>query len=136
MAQKAGVNPSLVPTTAAMHDGTISDRPCPTLGGPSTPKATTSAALRIDLVLPLQGSVLNRKGRKVSVYEIRVKGHLDGRWSEWFDGLTIANMQGGDAVLSGEIVDQSALHGVLAKVRDLGLPLLAVSRVKSVPEDP
>ena len=72
----------------------------------------------------------------MAVYEIRVEGHLDGRWSEWFDELAIANVEDGDAVLSGEIVDQSALHGVLAKVRDLGLPLMAVSRVKSVPEDP
>ena len=63
----------------------------------------------------------------MAVYEIRVKGHLDGRWSEWFDGLTIANVENGDALLSGEIVDQSALHGVLAKVRDLGLPLIAVT---------
>lgn len=67
-------------------------------------------------------------------YEIRVKGHLDGRWSEWFDGLTIANVENGDALLSGEIVDQSALHGVLNKVRDLGLPLMAVSRIKPMPE--
>ena len=72
----------------------------------------------------------------MAVYEIRIKGHLDGRWSEWFDGLAIANVEDGDAVLSGDIVDQSALHGALAKVRDLGLPLMAVSRVKSVPEDP
>ena len=72
----------------------------------------------------------------MTVYEIRVKGHLDGRWSEWFEGLTIFNVEDGIAVLSGEIVDQSALHGILAKVRDLGLPLIAVSRVKSAPEDP
>jgi hypothetical protein len=75
------------------------------------------------------------EGGRMAVYEIRVKGHLDGRWSEWFDGLAIANVEDDDAVLSGDIVDQSALHGVLAKVRDLGLPLMAVSRVKSVPED-
>jgi hypothetical protein len=75
------------------------------------------------------------KGRKMAVYAIRVKGHLDGRWSEWFDGLTIANVEDGEALLSGEIVDQSALHGVLNKVRDLGLPLIAVSRTESMPED-
>ena len=63
----------------------------------------------------------------MAVYEIRVKGHLDGRWSEWFDGLTIANVENGDALLLGEIVDQSALHGVLNKVRDLGVPLIAVT---------
>ncbi len=71
----------------------------------------------------------------MAVYEIRVKGHLDGRWSEWFDGLTIANLKNGDAVLSGEIVDQSALHGVLNKVRDLGLPLLAVRSAGPVGQD-
>ena len=71
----------------------------------------------------------------VSVYNIRVKGHLDGGWSEWFDELEILNLENGDALLSGEIVDQSALHGVLTKVRDLGLPLIAVSRIKSTPED-
>jgi hypothetical protein len=74
------------------------------------------------------------KGGRMAVYEIRVKGHLDGRWSEWFDGLTIANVENGDALLSGEIVDQSALHGVLNKVRDLGLPLMAVRTIKSIPE--
>ncbi len=72
----------------------------------------------------------------MSVYNIRVKGHLDGRWSEWFDGLTITNLENGVAVLSGEIVDQAALHGVLNKVRDLGLPLLAVSSAESGKEEP
>ncbi len=71
----------------------------------------------------------------MAVYEIRVKGHLNEHWSEWFDGLTIANVEDGYALLSGEIVDQSALHGVLIKVRDLGLPLIGVSRIKSTPED-
>jgi hypothetical protein len=63
----------------------------------------------------------------VSFYKIRMKGHLDGRWSDWFDGLEITNLQNGETMLSGEIVDQAALHGVLAKVRDLGLPLIAVT---------
>ena len=66
----------------------------------------------------------------MTVYEIRVKGHLDGRWSEWFDGLAIANVEDGDAVLSGDIVDQSALHGVLQKVRDTGLELVSVLEVE------
>jgi hypothetical protein len=69
------------------------------------------------------------KGEQVSVYEIRVKGHLGDRWSGWFDGLEITNLENGEAVLSGEITDQAALHGVLAKVRDLGLPLVAVNSV-------
>jgi hypothetical protein len=60
-------------------------------------------------------------------YEIRVKGHLDQGWGEWFGGLEITNLKGGEAVLSGELPDQAALHGVLNKVRDLGLPLLAIT---------
>jgi hypothetical protein len=69
------------------------------------------------------------EGENVSAYEIRVKGHLAGSWSEWFNGLEITNLENGEALISGEIVDQAALHGVLAKVRDLGLPLVAVSGV-------
>jgi hypothetical protein len=61
-------------------------------------------------------------------YEIRVKGHLDRRWAEWFGPLTISNVENGEAVLAGELVDQAALHGMLIKVRDLGLPLIAVWR--------
>ena len=72
----------------------------------------------------------------MAVYEIRVKGHLDGHWSEWFDGLTIANVEDGYALLSGEIVDQSALHGVLVKVRDLGLPLISVTSVDPDQQEP
>jgi hypothetical protein len=74
------------------------------------------------------------KGEKVSVYEIRVKGHLGGRWSEWFDGLQITNLENGEALLSGEVMDQAELHGVLAKVRDLGLPLVAVTNVERAKE--
>jgi hypothetical protein len=54
----------------------------------------------------------------MAVYQIRVKGHLEGHWSEWFDGLVISNLKNDEAVLCGEIVDQAALHGVLIKVRD------------------
>ena len=72
----------------------------------------------------------------MTVYEIRVKGHLDGRWSEWFDGLDIINSENGVAVLSGEVVDQAALHGVLAKVRDLGLPLISVTSVNPDQREP
>ena len=67
----------------------------------------------------------------MSFYKIRVKGHLDECWSDWFDGLEITNLENGEAMLSGEIVDQAALHGVLAKVRDLNLALVAVSSVGS-----
>ena len=65
----------------------------------------------------------------MSFYKIRVKGHLDERWSDWFDGLEIANLANGETMLYGNIVDQAALHGVLAKVRDLNLALVAVSSV-------
>jgi ABC-2 type transport system ATP-binding protein len=60
-------------------------------------------------------------------YRIRVQGHLEGSWSEWFEGLTLTRADEDEMVLSGPIVDQAALHGVLAKVRNLGLPLLSVT---------
>ena len=59
-------------------------------------------------------------------YVITVRGHLDQHWSVWFDGLTIANGDNGEAMLAGPVMDQAALHGLLAKIRDLGLPLIAV----------
>ena len=62
-------------------------------------------------------------------YHIRLKGHLDDHWSAWFDNLTISNQANGQAVLSGPLPDQAALHGILIKIRDLGLPLLAVTTV-------
>ena len=67
----------------------------------------------------------------MSVYEIRVKGHLDPCWSEWFGELQITNEPNGEALLSGYIPDQAALHGVLAKVRDLNLQLISVTSVNS-----
>jgi hypothetical protein len=69
-------------------------------------------------------------------YEIRVKGHLDGRWSEWFEGLEITNLESGEALLSGEIVDQAALHGVLSRIRDLNVPLVEVRTVDPERQDP
>jgi hypothetical protein len=62
-------------------------------------------------------------------YQIRVKGHLGEQWQSWFDGLTITNVEQGEAILSGSLPDQAALHGVLEKIRDLGLPLLEVRRI-------
>ncbi|MEO0535285.1 MAG: hypothetical protein AAF215_15615 [Cyanobacteria bacterium P01_A01_bin.123] len=59
-------------------------------------------------------------------YEIRIKGHLDHRWSQWFEGFAIALKDNGETLLSGPVVDQAALYGVLIKVRDLGLPLISV----------
>jgi hypothetical protein len=63
------------------------------------------------------------------LYEIRLKGHLDNRWADWFDGLTITLEDQGDTLLTGHVVDQAALHGLLKKVRDLGMPLLSISFV-------
>ncbi len=68
----------------------------------------------------------HRAGR----YEIRLKGHLDARWSAWFDGLTLTRENDGTTLLQGPVVDQAALHGLLQKVRDVGLPLVAVTRVE------
>jgi hypothetical protein len=62
-------------------------------------------------------------------YRIRVSGHLDDRWSDWLGGLAVQRRDDGTTVLVGPVVDQAALHGVLARIRDLGLPLLAVDRV-------
>jgi len=62
--------------------------------------------------------------------EIRVKGRIDERWSEWLDDLTITHTDQDETVLTGSIVDQAALYGMIAKLRDLGLPLLAVNCVK------
>jgi hypothetical protein len=62
------------------------------------------------------------------VYQIRITGHLDSRWMAWFDGLTITLEENGDTLLTGPVVDQAALYGLLRKVRDLGLPLVSVNR--------
>ena len=61
-------------------------------------------------------------------YEIRVRGHLDPRWSDWFAGLTLAHLEGNVSLLSGSLPDQAALHGLLERVRDLNLTLISVTR--------
>ena len=65
------------------------------------------------------------------LYEIRIKGHLADRWANWFEGLTITLQEDGVTLLTGPVVDDAALHGLLRKVRDLGMPLLAVNHVES-----
>ena len=69
------------------------------------------------------------------LYEIRLKGHLADRWAYWFDGLTMTLEDNGDTLLSGPVVDQAALHGLLNKVRDLGMPLISVIRVQPSQEE-
>lgn len=72
---------------------------------------------------------------KPQVYQIRIKGHLDHQWTEWFEGLSITLSDNGETLLTGPLIDQAALHGVLKKVRDLALPLVSVSSVKPSQED-
>ena len=67
------------------------------------------------------------------VYQIRLEGHLDTQWTDWFEGLTITLEEDGDTLLTGPVVDQAALHGLLKKVRDLGMPLISVSPVEPGP---
>ena len=63
-------------------------------------------------------------------YEIRLKGHLDDRWADWFEGLTITRETNGETLLAGPVADQAALHGLLKKVRDLGATLISVRQVE------
>ena len=67
----------------------------------------------------------------VSRYEIRLQGRLDTRWEAWFDGMTLTPGDDGTTVLHGPVVDQAALHGLLARLRDLGLPLISVRQMEN-----
>jgi hypothetical protein len=67
------------------------------------------------------------------VYQIRIKGHLSHQWTDWFEDLTITLEEDGDTLLTGPVIDQAALHGLLKKVRDLGMPLISVSPVEPGP---
>ena len=69
-------------------------------------------------------------GGQPLIYQIRITGHLGREWTAWFDGLVITLEANGDTLLTGPVVDQAALHGVLKKVRDLGMPLVSVTRVR------
>lgn len=75
--------------------------------------------------------MIDKPAPDLPFYEIRIKGHLDSQWATWFDGLTITLEENGDTLLSGPVVDQSALHGLLKKVRDLGMPIVSVVQIQS-----
>lgn len=79
---------------------------------------------------------LEREAGQPPVYQIRLKGHLSGQWKEWFEGLTLTLEENGETLLTGPVVDQAALYGLLRKVRDLGLPLISVTQVRSGPAKP
>jgi hypothetical protein len=68
-----------------------------------------------------------------TIYQIRIEGHLGSQWTDWFDGLSITLEENGDTLLTGPITDQAALHGLLKKVRDLGMPLVSVSPLEHGP---
>ncbi len=69
------------------------------------------------------------------IYQIRLEGHLNCQWTDWFDGLTIILEENGESVLTGPVIDQAALYGLLKKVRDLGVPLVSLARIKPEPPD-
>lgn len=79
------------------------------------------------------GGMSNKRNPKTdpgepTVYQIRIKGQLDRQWTDWFEGLAITLEDNGDTILTGPVVDQAALHGLLRKVRDLGMPLISVNQ--------
>ena len=73
---------------------------------------------------------METKQPKPELFEIRLQGHLDMRWASWFDGMSLTLTENGETVLTGPVADQAALHGLLKKVRDLGLPLISVQAKK------
>jgi hypothetical protein len=71
-----------------------------------------------------------QESKRQEIYQIIVKGVLDGKWSDWFDGMEITPQPSGETILTGPIADQAALHGLLQKIRDMGLPLVSVGPVE------
>ncbi len=78
----------------------------------------------------LHESNSNHEKAEPLIYQIRIKGHLDRKWSDWFCGLRITSLENGETLLTGPVLDQAMLHGLLRKVRDVGLPLVAVMQVE------
>jgi len=73
---------------------------------------------------------LDKKSNQPHCYEIRLQGHLNGQWTDWFEGLTITMEVDGTTLLTGPVVDQASLHGLLRKIRDLGMPLVSICPVQ------
>ena len=105
-----------------------------------TPPRATSARPRRELAMIIRnghGTMSqeldpNADSGQPTVYQIRITGQLDSRWADWFEGMTIT-LDGDDTLITGPVVDQAALHGLLKRVRDLGMPLVSVSPVESGP---
>lgn len=79
---------------------------------------------------------INPQPGQPSVYQIKVKGHLGCQWANWFENMTIQQEASGDTTFTGPVIDQAALHGLLTKVRNLGLPLLSITRIDADNSDP
>jgi len=77
----------------------------------------------------------NLDAKQPPVYTFKIRGHLSQQWMTWFDGLTVVLEEDGNTLLSGPVIDQSALHGILKKIRDLGMPLLSMNPIDSDPSD-
>ena len=73
----------------------------------------------------------NNQNEEARIYQIRIEGQLGREWTDWFDGLSITPGEDGTTLLTGPVIDQSALHGLLKKVRDLGTPLVSVHRMET-----
>ena len=86
--------------------------------------------------VPIVSERSTGKRSEVGRYEIRLKGHLASRWAAWFDGLSLTNESDGTTLIEGPVVDQAALHGLLQKVRDTGMPLVSVEYVERVETAP
>jgi hypothetical protein len=95
---------------------------------PQVAKASLSDLNEQDRVMVNKPSSETNPGQP-AIYQLRLAGHLRQDWADWFDGLTITLEGNGETLLTGPVVDQAALHGLLRKVRDLGVPLLSVMRV-------
>ncbi len=83
------------------------------------------------------GTGIDGNRHEAGRYEVRIKGHLDTRWAAWFDGLSLSLESDGTTIIQGPVADQAALHGLLQRVRDVGLPLVSVTRIEpDAPEVP